>query len=58
MIMSEQQEKEMIEILREQNELLKQQIRTLQELQAFWSKIVSDEYFNEMMQNEGMKLPK
>ena len=56
--MSEQQEKEMIEILREQNELLKQQIRTLQELQVFWSKIVSDEYFNEMMQNEGMKLPK
>lgn len=56
--MSEEQENELLKLLREQNELLKQQVSTLKELQVFWSRIVSDEYFNEMMQNEGVKLPK
>lgn len=49
---------EMLVVLREQNEILKQQTQVLKELQAFWSKIVSDEYFNEMMQSDGLKLPK
>lgn len=56
--MSEQQFEELRQLLREQNSLLQQQNLTLKELQAFWSKIVSDDYFNEMMQSEGFKLPK
>jgi arsenate reductase-like glutaredoxin family protein len=56
--MNEEQLQEMLNLLKEQNELIKEQTQTLRELQAFWSKIVSDEYFNEMMQSEGMKLPK
>lgn len=56
--MDDLQFEEIREILREQNNLLKQNNQTLKELQAFWSKIVSDDYFNEMMQSEGFNLPK
>lgn len=56
--MNEKEMNEVLALLKEQNEILKQQTQTLKELQAFWSKIVSDEYFNEMMQSDGFKLPK
>lgn len=46
-----------IELLEEQNKLLKEQTQTLKELMAFWTRIVSDEYFNEMMKSEGHKFP-
>lgn len=46
------------ELLKEQNKLLKEQTQTLREMLAFWTKIVSDEYFNEMLKNDGVKFPK
>lgn len=45
-------------LLREQNELMKQQNMTLKEILAFWSRIVSDDYFNEMIKNDGIRFPK
>lgn len=41
-----------------QNELLKEQNQILKDIYSFWTRIVSDEYFNEMMQQEGHRLPK
>lgn len=50
--------KESNKLLREQIEVLKQQNQILQQLHVFWSKIVSDEYFEEMIKNEGINIPK
>jgi len=50
--------KKQIELLEEQNSILKNQNQTLKEMLAFWTRIVSDEYFNEMMKSEGHSLPK
>ena len=63
--MEEGEMSEVVELLKQQNELLKKQndihkeeLNKLNEIYSFWTKIVSDEYFNEMMQAEGYKLPK
>lgn len=47
-----------LELTKEQNHLLKEQNQTLKDIYSFWTRIVSDEYFNEMMQQEGHRLPK
>jgi len=46
---------EVIALLKEQIKLQKENNELLKQLFAFWSNIVSDEYFNEMLEN---KLPK
>lgn len=50
-------EKRKVELLEEQNKILKDQLHTLKEMMAFWTRIVSDEYFNEMMKAEGHRFP-
>lgn len=44
-------------LLKEQNELMKEQNELLRQLYTFWSKIVTEEYFNEMMQQDMRKDP-
>lgn len=45
-------------LLKENNDLLKEQNDLLRQMYAFWTKIVSEEYFNEMMQEDMKKDPK
>lgn len=50
-------DEEVKELLKEQNNLLKEQKELLKQIYVFWTKIVSDEYFNEMMKTQGAKFP-
>jgi len=51
-------DEEVKELLKENNRLLKEQTVVLKEIMAFWTKIVSDEYFNEMIKQDGHRFPK
>ena len=51
-------EEQMLEQLKRANDLMQENNRLLKEMLNFWTHITSEEYFNEMVQKDGIKLPK
>lgn len=56
--MEEDKLNEISELLKEQNNLQREQINLLKQIYSFWTKIVSDEYFNEVVAKNQGELPR
>lgn len=53
----EEEIKQLLKETRETNQLLKENNDLLKQLYAFWSRIVSEEYFNEMLETDKNRFP-